>query len=334
MAKIDASYKNLLLKIISSGRWYNDPNRKGVKRLQIPSYNFEYDMSDGSFPAMSTKLLYFKSVVGELIWFLRGDTSPKYLIDNKINIWNKDGVSFLNSKTGDNMSVEKYTQQVRDGYLVSDLGRIYGAQWRNFLGFNQGFDEAIKNFGEEIKGIDQISNLFKNLIEKPYATDHIVTAWNPTELDQMALPPCHFMFQIMVYPLNEKCECSESEAIYCGSKCQQKGFDLIWDQRSVDTFLGLPFNIASYALLMRIIESITGYKAMTLTGSLRNVHLYDNSIKAVNKQFIRDVDRFEECELVIKKPIKNLECLEISDFMLKNYQSFGPLSVEMLNRNV
>ena len=273
MSKIDKNYHNLLERILQEGYTYEDPNRKGVNRIEIPSYTFRHEFKDG-FPAITTKKLNYKSVVTELIWFLRGDTNIKYLVDNGCNIWNKDAYNYYlkryNSKKGEGLfTFEEFVNYIKNRDknhpVIGDLGPVYGAQWRKcntkqsvVVGHNGSYNE----FGTIIK--DQISNLIKGFKEKPLATDHIVNAWNVSELEDMVLQPCHYGFQIVVRPLDKiKCECSESQSIYCGSKCQkpQYGFELHWQQRSVDTFLGLPFNIASYATLALILEKITGYKA-------------------------------------------------------------------------
>lgn len=265
MAKIDKKYHKLLNTILDKGRWYEDPNRKEVKRLQIPHYSFEYNLKNG-FPAITTKKLYWKAIVVELLWFLKGDTNIKYLLDNNINIWNKDAYNWYlkNSKEdsdGHNNSFEDYIDFIKNNDKLydenmtlnrkGDLGRIYGAQWRKWrYGAYADKNQNVVNW--DYGDIDQISNLIKNLKEKPLATDHIVTAWNPAELNQMALPPCHKGFQLMVYELtteerlgnnsldNLLEEYSEEEINddLDHENAPKYGFDLVWEQRSVDTFLG------------------------------------------------------------------------------------------------
>lgn len=244
MAQIDKKYHKLLNTILNKGRWYEDPNRKGVKRLQIPHYSFEYDLKDG-FPAITTKKLYWKGIVGELIWFLRGDTNIKYLVDNNINIWNKDAINYIenNSLIEYQGNEELFKKEVDDkpycsmvNTCIGDVGRIYGAQWRNWKGSEQ--NEYTVEDHERPFYIDQISNLIKNLKEKPLATDHIVTAWNPAELDYMALPPCHKGFQLMVYKLTPLENLKYADKSKIPYEAPKYGFDLVWEQRSVDTFLG------------------------------------------------------------------------------------------------
>lgn len=342
MAQIDKQYNNLLQTILDKGRWYNDPNREGVRRLQIPRYNFEYDLKKG-FPILTTKKINFKNIVGELLWFLRGDTNIKYLVDNGINIWNKDAYNYYLSKNKDKLSLEEFIEDVKANTpgIDGDLGRIYGAQWRNWESFKEE-DNGLLGVIKYAKHTDQISNLIKNLKEKPLATDHIVTAWNPAELDEMALPPCHKGFQLMVYELTPL-ECAKyadkSKVPYKGPKY---GFDLVWEQRSVDTFLGLPYNIASYALLAHIIGKMVNMVPGKIYGDLRNVHLYDNSIEAAKKQLMRKTDKYwkptkllmEDIDLVRELSTDDIiKKLRIDMFKLENYESYPGIKVEMLSRD-
>ena len=169
------------------------------------------------------------------------NTNIKYLVDNGINIWNKDAYNYAKIKCNYNCNIEKFISDVKKsnkfhGYTfkLGNLGKIYGAQWRNWRSYNQGFDEAQRKNGNLIKGLDQISNLIKNLREKPMSRRHIVTAWNPAELYNMALPPCHWSFEILVEPV--KYIMGTDFIKYANSPKYQ--FTLKWHQRSVDTFLG------------------------------------------------------------------------------------------------
>lgn len=373
MATIDKAYHKLVNKIRTEGYWYDDPYRKGVRRKELATYELKHDLTKG-FPAMTTKSLFFRGVVGELIWFLRGWTSPKYLIDNGINIWNKDGAKFLAKQTGHHLSESEYARFVKQDQLVGDLGRIYGAQWRDWHGVEL-IPSPTGGFAH-VHPVDQIDILIKKMIHTPLATDMIVNAWNPAELANMALPPCHFGFQVVGRPLTwlERNDILLSK--YTESQIQDKypekgariaftswkqkdayyiyekenipkyGFTLIWDQRSVDTFLGLPFNIASYALLAHILGKITNMVPLEIVGSLRNVHIYDNAMDAIKEQMDRYQSKYEDIDLIIKdRPeydrLRKGACtldnflsnLEISDFKLNNYESYPPLKVEMLARD-
>ena len=376
MSVVDKNYHNLLSKIMEEGYLYNDPNRKSVKRLEIPSYTFRHEFKDG-FPAISTKKLHYKNVVTELIWFLRGDTNIKYLLENNVNIWNKDCLNRIEKLYGQKLTEEKLKKRIlEDGNdYYGDLGPVYGAQWRKWdtkqsvvVGHNGSYNE----FGTIIK--DQISNLIKGLKEKPLATDHIVNAWNVGDLQDMALPPCHYGFQIVVRPLSidergteliniygiedyetqigfGKLQFSDDQLEYLDNKNVSKyGFELHFQMRSVDVFLGCPYNIASYATLALILEKITGYKALAIQGDLKKVHLYDNSLDAVKEQLSRDVNKYDKCELTIGTThgtYNNLKLFKenglqlntlinnlfIDDFKLENYESYPHIKCEMLERD-
>lgn len=371
MSKIDVTYHNLLDKILQEGYTYEDPNRKEVNRVEIPSYTFRHEFKDG-FPAITTKKLNYKSVVTELIWFLRGDTNIKYLVDNGCNIWNKDAYNYYlkryNSKDSKGLfTFEEFVNYIKNRDknhpVIGNLGPVYGAQWRKWntkqsvvVGHNGSYNE----FGTIIK--DQISNLIKGFKEKPLATDHIVNAWNVGDLEDMALQPCHYGFQIVVRPLSigergteliniygigdyetqigfGKLQFMDDQLKYLDNKNVPKyGFELHWQQRSVDTFLGLPFNIASYATLALILEKITGHKALAIQGDLKKVHLYDNSLDAVKEQLSRDVDKYDKCELSFNNLFKDWDINDIEEwipegFQLVNYESYPYIKVEMLERD-
>ena len=320
MAKIDVKYHALESKILAKGYKYLDPARKeqGINRIEIPTYAFEHRFEDG-FPAITTKKLFWKGIVGELIWFLRGDTNIKYLQDNGIHIWDKDAANFSSK---------------------GELGRIYGAQWR-------GWRTPYIYEGDEFEHTDQIDNLLKNLISNPMGTQHIVTAWNPAELDDMALQPCHWSFEVICQPLPK----IESEESLCEVKkdAPSHGFTLKWHQRSVDTFLGLPFNIASYALLAQIIAQITGMVPLAIEGDLSHVHLYEPHLDAVKEQMSRTTNMYNSTtHLIISDKIKDLCALyakggislddlfiqmDIDDFTLSPYFSHKPLKADMFTRD-
>jgi thymidylate synthase len=298
MAKIDKEFALLCMEILNKGKEYENKNR-GVKRLQIPSYTFRHEFKDG-FPAITNKKLYWKGVVGELIWFLRGDNDVKYLNDNGIKIWNKDAYNW-HKKTAKEVLSEEEFYKLGHG----SVGQNYSVQWRNFNGKTDQIKELIDTMHKDI-----MSSRLK------------VNAWNPCEVELTALPPCHSEFQIIGVPLED----------------DKFGFELHWNQRSVDTFLGLPFNIASYGLLAKIIEDITGFKALAIEGTLKCVHFYDNQYDAVKKLLERNPDTHPNCELSIKesdyaRPV-NIDTVfanySIKDFELIGYTSDEEIKVEML----
>jgi thymidylate synthase len=381
MSVIDKNYHELLNKILKEGFRYEDPNRKDVFRLQIPHYTITHDFKDG-FPAITTKQLYWKGVVGELLWFLRVDTNIKYLVDNGINIWNKDAynyylkvsdfpgqefafMSFENFietiKTCDSSDLEKWWEQEHFNikYNLGDLGRVYGAQWRKWhMGCDSFGQRNLTKDGYD--EIDQISNLIKGLKDNPMGTRHIVTAWNPAELDDMALPPCHWSFEVLVEPiitgdredlyvkntkdLSDFCSINKNfDEFFDINNIPKYKFTLKWHQRSVDTFLGLPFNIASYALLAQIIGKMTNMVPKCIIGDLSNVHIYENHLHAVKEQLSRDVDKYDKCELRFAREESNqglekgevdiFNHLEIRNFRLRDYESYPTINAEMLAYN-
>lgn len=305
MAKIDRTFKELCQSILDNGKEYNN-ERRGVKRLQIPSYTFRHSFEDG-FPALTNKKLYWKGIVGELLWFLRGDTNVEHLNNNGIKFWNQDAYNWHKKHADNPLSLEDFESRG-----VGSVGKNYAHQWRNFNGKTDQIAELIKDMKADIMG----SRL-------------IVSAWNPSELNETALPSCHNFFQIIGVPLEDG----------------KFGFELHWNQRSVDTFLGLPLNIASYALLAKILESITGYKALGIEGSLKCVHFYDNQIEAVKELISRDADKHGKCELWTKggaylsiNDFNNNEIsisemfdeLSIDEFTLNNYTSDENIKVDMI----
>ena len=242
MSKIDVTYHNLLDKILQEGYTYEDPNRKGVNRVEIPSYTFRHEFKDG-FPAITTKKLNYKSVVTELLWFLRGDTNIKYLVDNGCNIWNKDAYNYYLKQAERQpkemiLTFKEWLNEIKEGEdLLGDLGKVYGHYWRDYDGF------------------DQIQDIIYKMINTPMSSEIIVTARNPNDKDNQALPCCHYGFQIVVRPLSNL----ERFIIYKNNEqltrlfpgvtinrtnkldeldIPKYGFELHWQQRSVDTFLG------------------------------------------------------------------------------------------------
>ena len=289
------------------------------------------------------------------------DTNIKYLIDNNINIWNKDAYNYYVKccKLTNILPVNftqwlqavksnmKWEDNIPNNYKLGDLGRVYGYQLRDFNG-----------------EFDQLDNLIKNLIEKPLSTRHIVTYVNPLDKNHQALPPCHSEFQVMVYPMDYKArykiwfnnnyqtgmEYNNEDIInfddsYFTPTPMYK-FDLVWKQESVDVFLGLPFNIVSYATLANILGKVTNMVPSKLYGSLRNIHIYDNAIDAVKEQLSRDVNKYNKCELEFKNNVFNIfkfknhsinwlfDTLEWHDFKLNNYKSYPAIKAEMLERRV
>jgi len=228
-------------------------NRTGIDAVTIPGAMFEHDMADG-FPLITTKNIPLRLVASELEFFIRGITDKKWLQERQNFIWN-DWCSPKIVPYGHDEETKKKMAAERD------LGPIYGWQWRNFGADYDAFDKPPIGFG-----IDQLKNVIDKLKEDPSDRRMIVSAWNPTNLKEMALPPCHYSFQLTV--INDK-------------------LNLLWNQRSVDVALGLPFNIASYGLLLHLLAKQSGFREGRLVGFLGDTHIYVNHRKGMMEQLAR-----------------------------------------------
>ena len=296
MNNLDKQYQNLLQQIIDDGISKSDRTGTGTK--SIFSAQVVHDMSEG-FPLLTTKKVFWKGVVTELLWFLRGETNIKYLVDNGCNIWNGDAYKNyerrwesegkLLSPPLNKFTKEEFVNAIKRNWVIArelgELGPVYGKQWRDWGGyFSDGhWNGQTNSTGLHIDGVDQIKNLIEQLQTNPDSRRLMVNAWNVGELDNMVLPPCHWAFELY------------SEEVENG----KRELSLKWHQRSVDTFLGLPFNVASYGLLLSIIAKEVGMKPGMLIGDLTNVHLYNNHIEQALEQINREPNRYLP-ELVFK----------------------------------
>jgi thymidylate synthase len=268
MNKLDKQYQNLLQTILDYGVEKSDRTGTGTK--SIFGYTIRHKMSDG-FPILTTKKVAFQTMVTELIWFLRGDTNIKYLVDNNCNIWNGDAYKRYEQWNGsgclypEDLTKEEFINKIKtDDEFANkwgELGPIYGVQWRDWT--------YIDSYSYH-RTFDQIKNLINELKTNPDSRRLMVNSWNVGELDQMVLPPCHYGFQV-----------------YTREENGQRYISLMWNQRSVDTFLGLPFNIASYGLLLEIIAKEVGMVPDELIGNLGDTHLYLNHIEQAKEQITR-----------------------------------------------
>ena len=329
-------YLDLLQDIKDNGEW-EDPAREGMPRTKsIFSRELRFDLTKG-FPAVTTKKLYWKGVVGELLWFLRGDTNIKYLVDNNIHIWDDDAYKYYKRKfigeypnspqncftKEEFISIIKEAKDSKElvriqglNYTLGDCGNIYGYQWKNWRG------SSYKDY------VDQFELLIQGIKTNPNSRYHIVTAWQPkdflTNSETAALPACHMLFQVYIR--------------------QGKYLDLKMVQRSCDTFLGVPFNIASYALLTHILAAMTGYQAGEFIWSGNDIHYYENQQEQVDELLTREpkelsellfrdtfhykIEMLRKGELYLGDFLINME---IDEFKLENYNSHpalkAPLSV-------
>jgi thymidylate synthase len=333
MNSIDRQYKELLEHILHFG--VDKADRTGTGTKSVFGWQIRHNMKEG-FPLLTTKKMAFKSMVTELLWFLRGDTNIKFLLDYDCHIWDGDVYkNYCNAypnveKTfkyeGSDIEVRKMTKEEFINMIKTDdefakkwgdLGPIYGKQWRSW-------ESEIVNYSGmkyEREPIDQISNLISELKTNPNSRRLMVSAWNVGELNQMVLPPCHYSFQCYVR--------------------DGKYLSLMWNQRSVDTFLGLPFNIASYALLLEIIAKEVGMIPDELVGNLGDVHLYNNHIEQAKEQITRTPYELPKLNINSEwwdKPffeaVKSdnfCKCLLEEDIQLYDYQSHPAIKAPLSN---
>jgi thymidylate synthase len=316
---LDKQYQSLLLDIGANGITKTD--RTGTGTISVFGRQIRHKMNEG-FPLLTTKKMAWKSIVTELIWFLRGDTNIKYLVDNGCNIWNGDAYKNYLDHTQHEAS---YTQEQFINLIKTDdtwanvwgdLGPIYGRMWRKF-------DE------DSYSGIDQIQNLINDLKTNPDSRRLMVTAWHPGYNQHSVLPPCHYGFQVYTRPTTR-----EEKIINPG---KYRAISLMWNQRSVDTFLGLPFNIASYGLLLEIIAKAVNMVPDELIGNLGDTHLYSNHIEQAKEQITREPFELPTLQL---NPIflANLEHKGLDEalngqinFQLENYQSHPAIKAPLSN---
>jgi thymidylate synthase len=309
MNKLDKAYTDLLQDILDNGVKKQD--RTGTGTISVFARQIRHNMKDG-FPLLTTKKMPWKSIVTELLWFLRGDTNIKYLVDNNCHIW--DGDAYKNylkehEPLNGTLTLEEFValikqDEVSEYHELGELGPIYGKQWRSWENEVNYRDEQLSDnhvvaSWVEKENIDQIQNLINELKTNPDSRRLMVNAWNVGELDQMVLPPCHYGFQVYTRELSLE----EREDLYWKkygydsvnmegndlSKIPTRAISLMWNQRSVDTFLGLPFNIASYGLLLEIIAKEVNMIPDELIGNLGDVHLYSNHLDAAKEQIGREL---------------------------------------------
>lgn len=268
------------------------PDRTGTGTRSVFGYQTRYDLREG-FPLLTTKKMYLRPIAEELLWFIKGDTNIKYLVDRNVKIWNEwPYEDFKKSEDFNGETLEEFVEKIKndDDFAKKhgNLGPVYGAQWRNFNN----------------EGTDQLMKLIDSLKNNPFSRRHIISAWNPSQVDEMALPPCHTLMQFYV----------SSDKKYLS--CQLY-------QRSADTFLGVPFNIASYALLTCMLAQVCGYEPKEFIHTIGDAHIYKNHFDVVKTQIEREPLPLPR--LVLNKDIDNLFDFKIEDIKLEGYQSHGPL---------
>jgi thymidylate synthase len=339
-------YLDVLNKILTegvekeSGR-LNMPNTIGISNALI-----KMDLSEG-FPLLTTKKMFLKGIIYELLWILRGETNIKYLVDKGVNIWSGDAYRwYLTLMKGRVSSIlpiesqEQFIEYIKSGrkftrtdekgnviYSLGDLGKVYGYQWR------------------KQNGVDQVRDVIEGLRDNPYSRYHIIDAWNKADFKYMALPPCHLLYQFIVRPISPeergKIGYDKWEYLrktkpknYVDSDVPKFYLDLNMYQRSCDTFLGVPFNIASMSLLLMIFAKVSNMIPGVSTWIGGDTHIYVDHIDVVKEQISRKPKKLPTLE--IKKDLKTLEdilALTIDDFNLQGYQSDDKLFGELFTGN-
>ena len=329
---IDERYQELLQTILDFGIEKKDRTGTGTK--SIFGYTIRHDMTQG-FPLLTTKKMAYKSMITELRWFLKGDTNIKYLVDNNCNIWNGDAYKKYHQafpKT-EMLSQEQFINLIKTNDEFADkwgdLGPIYGKQWRRWDAES----------GEAYK--DQMKDLLNDIKTNPDSRRLMVSAWNPGELYKMTLPPCHYGFQIYTTELTLK----ERQEEFCHrlgkdisfaknlehldldkDNVPKRKISLMWNQRSVDVFLGLPFNIASYALLLELIGREVNMVPDQLIGNLGDTHLYLNHLEQAKEQLKREPIMLPEIDLL------NVDILNGEfGYALIGYESHPSIKAQLSN---
>jgi len=256
-------YQQLLRLVLEQGKF--KPDRTGTGTYAVFGAQARYPLADG-FPMLTTKKLHLKSIIHELLWFLKGETNIKYLTDNGVSIWNEWADA------------------------EGNLGRVYGAQWTDWR-------------TSDGRSINQIDKVIEQIRTRPDSRRHIVSAWNPGEVDDMALPPCHAMFQFFVQDGELSCQ------LY---------------QRSADLFLGVPFNIASYALLTMMVAQVTGLKPGTFVHTFGDLHLYSNHLEQARLQLSREPRALPHMR--INPQVKDIHDFTFADFTLEGYDPHPAIS--------
>lgn len=313
MNNLDKQYQDLLNDILHKGVSKDD--RTGTGTYSVFGRQIRHNMKDG-FPLLTTKKMAWKTLITELLWFLKGDTHIKFLLDHNCHIWDGDAykayrksVKTHYEKGGDVADKKQFIEEVKRGQDKDwgELGPVYGKQWRGWFNYDSNVEPVY---------VDQIQNLIDGIKENPDSRRHMVNAWNVGDLDKMVLPPCHYGFQCYVR--------------------DGKYLSLMWNQRSVDTFLGLPFNIASYGLLLMMIAKECDLIPDELIGNFGDVHLYKNHVEQAIEQTKREP--YTLPDVAIKSNInfkaamkRDLDKIIWEDFVLLGYQYHPTIKAKLSN---
>lgn len=288
-------YLDLCKKILNEGHYKDD--RTGTGTYSIFGYQARYNLSDG-FPLLTTKKVFLRGIIHELLWFISGSTNIKYLVDNNVHIWDDWAYkAYKNSDEFEGEDMKQFAERIKgldanDPFVKKwgELGPVYGRQWRNF--------------NEE--GVDQLAILIDQIKNNPNSRRLIISAWNPCEVDQMALPPCHSFMQF--YVIDGKLSCQ----LY---------------QRSADVFLGVPFNIASYSLFTMMIAQVCGLKAGEFIHTMGDAHIYSNHVEQIKLQLTREPKKLPNMK--INPNVKSIFDFKIDDFTLEDYDPYPAIKGEV-----
>lgn len=280
-------YLELCEKVLKEGHYKNDRTNTGT--ISYFGAQMRFNLQDG-FPLLTTKRVHLKSIIYELLWFIKGDTNIKYLVDHDVRIWNEwPFVKYQKSPKYQQETIEEFVEKIKTDEKFAaefgDLGPVYGKQWRKF---------GIAGYQ-----VDQLKKVINEIKTNPNSRRLIVCAWNPLEVDEMALPPCHSLFQFYVNEGKLSCE------LY---------------QRSADLFLGVPFNIASYALLTMMVAKVCNLEVGEFIHTFGDVHIYVNHLEQIKKQLTRTPRALPQ--MIIKKETTNIEDFDFEDFELSGYDPY------------
>jgi thymidylate synthase len=361
---LDKQYQHLLKDILEYG--VDKQDRTGTGTKSIFGYMIHHNMMNG-FPLLTTKKVPFKTMATELMWFLMGDTNIKYLVDNNCHIWDGDcyknyQLLMIGNEPEKILSMTDFIDKIKNDEKFAkywgDLGPIYGKQWRSW--------NHLTNEFEGYDGIDQIQNLINNLKTNPDSRRLMVNAWNVSELDQMVLPPCHYGFQVYTRELSFEERASRSylysklptqtdmpilssfvadvlptdengwSNLFDEFNIPTRAISLSWNQRSVDVFLGLPFNIASYGLLLEMIAREVNMVPEHLISHLGDTHLYSNHIEQAKEQISREPKELPTLKMSsghnFRAALKGkVDEIELSDFILLGYEPHPTIKAPLSN---
>ena len=288
-------YLDLCRKVLEEGTYKDD--RTGTGTYSIFGYQTRYNLDEG-FPLVTTKKVFLRGIIHELLWFINGDTNIKYLVDNNVHIWDDWAYkAYKNSIDYKGETMQEFVDKIKaldksDPFvrMYGELGPCYGRQWRNFNN----------------EGVDQLANLIEQIKTNPNSRRLIISAWNPCEVDKMALPPCHSFMQF--YVINGKLSCQ----LY---------------QRSADIFLGVPFNIASYSLFTMMIAQVCGLKPGEFIHTMGDAHIYTNHVEQIKLQLSREPKPLPKMK--INPNVKSIFDFKIEDFELEGYEPWPKIKGEV-----